>query len=187
MAAAGQKQQGPRQALLAAIEDLIGQVFLHAAVPGQHVGQKTLGEFRLLAQQDSHASLRYAQQHAGIERGGPTHANELSTKTPFAEEGAGAQHADDRLFARRRHDCQRHAAFVDPEDGVGLGTLCEDESARSQPLGPRRETCRRQKAGHVELGGCARGRQWLTTAAWEGRGGGVNRVSVQETLLKACH
>ena len=99
-----EQQERTREALFAAVEDLVDQVLFDADVSQQHVGPKPIGEGRFLEQPSPHlCGLHDGDRAAGHGFGGGLPAP-LPGQRSLAEERAGMEHGHDGgLAAGRTH------------------------------------------------------------------------------------
>lgn len=126
LVAVGKYEQQVRQALLARIQELFGQIGFETDVARKEMPDESIPESRLRMEQPNHGRLRDDEHLRGGHRGGALPPLATAGERPLTQERAGPKETADRLLAAARRHGQPHPTALDVHHAVAWVTLAED-------------------------------------------------------------
>jgi len=91
---------------------MVDEVLFNADIPLEHVLEELLVELGMFVEHLEHVFPFNHDDRACIQRHGGGDVRVLTGQTPFSEEVARLQHADDRLLSPRREHGQLHRPLL---------------------------------------------------------------------------
>ena len=125
----GHVEEKAGETFLAGVENVVGEIGLHAEIAGGELGDEFLGDEGDAAKEAEEGAFFEAHDGAALDGNGSGDAYGLAGKTAFSEEGVLAEDIDDGLFAIAGDDAELNFAVLDVKDGVGGVALEEDAFA----------------------------------------------------------
>jgi hypothetical protein len=107
------------------IEELVDEVLLNPAVPGQEIGHEQLRKFRLFMKSGDHRGFRDGRDQAIFHRRCRRNAQLMPIHAALAEKLAGLQNRDDGFLALFGKDSKLYLAFLYVKHSIGDIALLE--------------------------------------------------------------
>ena len=147
---------------------MIHKICLHANVPGEKIGEKTLRKLRIPMEKCHHCLLGHTKDCAPLNCTGRGHAELLACEAALAQKTAIRQDSDDGFLAMRAHNREFHFAALDEEHCIRDVALQKtDSSAWYSRLDFPTESLASRGCGSNDGGG-SHDAVGLNLTAWDG-------------------